>query len=492
MRKNSKYYNNGVVNKMISEGDPIPEGFVLGMVKRSEEQKRESDELRKKTCIEKYGGIAPLCSGKIKAKAIKTNLERYGVDNPSKSKEIKDKREATNIEKYGVSNTFQGKFREKQKQTNLERYGVENPFQSDKIKEKIKKTNLERYGVEYPIQSEGIKEKAKQTTIRRFGSIAPLSLDSVREKAIETNIEKYGVPWTCMRPEARRYSNNSSPNRKFHSMLSVKGIECEREFMLGVKSYDFKVGNILIEIDPYATHNTIWYPFGNHVTRITKSYHLDKTLLAEEAGYRVIHIFDWDDLSKIVGLLGKLETVYARNCVVREVSIDDTGEFLQEYHLQGSCRGQDVRLGLYHSDELVSLMTFGKPRYNKNYQWELLRYSTVRNVLGGAQKLFAKFIREYKPDSVISYCDRSKFRGDVYKKLGFLLLRGGEPSCHWYSPKEKRHITDNMLRKYGYDILFNESYGKGTSNEELIIKRGYYPIYDCGQDTYLWVKDKCR
>ena len=27
MRKNSKYYNNGVVNKMIADGDPIPEGF---------------------------------------------------------------------------------------------------------------------------------------------------------------------------------------------------------------------------------------------------------------------------------------------------------------------------------------------------------------------------------------------------------------------------------------------------------------------------------
>ena len=61
--------------------------------------------------------------------------------------------------------------------------------------------------------------------------------------------------------------------------------------------------------------------------------------------------------------------------------------------MQGPVRGQTVCLGLIHEGELVQIMTFGKPRYNKNYQWELLRLCTNSdyNVLGGASKLFKNF-----------------------------------------------------------------------------------------------------
>ena len=131
-------------------------------------------------------------------------------------------------------------------------------------------------------------------------------------------------------------------------------------------------------------------------------------------------------------------------------------------------------------------MSFGNSRYNKNYQYELLRYCSSRNVIGGAEKLFKHFIKTYNPESIISYCDRSKFRGDVYKKLGFTLKSEGKPSCHWYRPKDSKHISDGLLRQRGFDQLFGTNYGKGTSNEELMIEHNFVPIYDCGQDTYVW------
>ena len=69
------------------------------------------------------------------------------------------------------------------------------------------------------------------------------------------------------------------------------------------------------------------------------------------------------------------------------------------------------------------------------------------------------------------------------------------PSRHWYyvGPAKngegiRLHITDNLLRQRGFDQLFHTSYGKGTSNEELMIARGYLPIYDCGQGVYIWRK----
>ena len=371
-------------------------------------------------------------------------------------------------------------------QTSLEKYGTEHPNQSGIVKRRITESNLRIYGTERASQSDIVKEKARETNLKRYGGISSTKSQKVLEKIKETNLERYGVEWTCMRPEARKYSNDSLPNRTFAKVLEKNNISYVREFYIESYSFDFKVGNILIEVDPSVTHNLIWYPFGNHESRITKDYHQKKTNKAIEAGYQCIHIFDWDDIDKIICLLQVRETLYARECEIREASIDDIAEFLNKYHLQGFCKGQNIRLGMYYNNELVSIMTFGKPRYNKNYEYELLRYCSNKNVIGGANKLFKYFVNRYNPKSIISYCDNSKFRGDVYSKLGFVLKDYGSPSCHWYSEKEGRHITDNLLRQRGYDQLFNESYGKGTSNEELIIQRGYLPVYDCGQSVWVY------
>lgn len=50
--------------------------------------------------------------------------------------------------------------------------------------------------------------------------------------------------------------------------------------------------------------------------------------------------------------------------------------------------------------------------------------------------------------------------------------------------KSKKHITDNLLRQQGFDRLFGTSYGKGTSNEQLMLDAGFLEIYDCGQKKW--------
>ena len=133
-------------------------------------------------------------------------------------------------------------------------------------------------------------------------------------------------------------------------------------------------------------------------------------------------------------------------------------------------------------------MTFGKPRYNKNYEWELLRLCSHKDfkVVGGAEKLFKHFLEMQSPNSIISYCDYSKFSGEVYNRLGFKQKGNPKPSKHWSRGEE--HITDNLLRQRGYDQLFNANYGKGTSNEQLMLENGWLPIYDCGQLVFIWDK----
>ena len=308
------------------------------------------------------------------------------------------------------------------------------------------------------------------------------------QKISETCLEKYGVPYYCMTQDCRSASSNDSkPNLEFANLLNKYNISYEREFDLDKYSFDFKVNNILIEIDPTITHNSTISSFP-HRGPIEKYYHINKSSVAFNSNYQCIHIWDWDNKEKIINLLLPKEKIYARNCLIKELDKKSLDSFLSNYHIQDTCKNQTIKLGLYYKDILVQVMTFGKPRYNKKYEYELLRLCSLPYylVIGGSKKLFKYFLDNYKPSSIISYCDNSKFRGSIYINLGFTLLKKNIPSKHWFNIKTKQHITDNLLRQRGYDQLFNTNYGKGTSNEELMLNNGFVELYDCGQSVYIY------
>lgn len=436
-------------------------------------------ESRRKTMIDRYGVEYPMQSDALKSKILETNEQRYGYKNPAKNSDIKLK----------ISNSVRSKeCQQKVQQTNLERYGVSYPSQSLKIQNKMKSTNLERYGVEYPTQSENVKSKMIQTLYT-----TRINDPSIKQRAIEsihaTCKDRYGVDWPCQLEQCRQASGaKSSINDKFKHLCESQGIHLQCEYHINSFSYDFRVvnRNILIEIDPTYTHNSI----GNHWNEkgLTVDYHKIKSDIATSKGFHCIHVFDWDDWNKLLDMLKSKQKVYARQCEIREVSDKGTHEFLSLYHLQNTCKGQKVKLGLYYNEKLLQIMTFGKPRYNNKYQWELLRLCTQPKyrVVGGASKLFQYFIKIYNPESIISYCDRSKFNGSVYENIRMKLHHIVEPAKVWSSGKQR--ITDNLLRQRGFDQLFKTNHGKGTNNEDLMLKHGWLPVYDCGQAVYTWLK----
>lgn len=458
----------------------------------SEEEKSLFNSKRKNTCTELYG----IENYNNRAKAKQTCFEKYNVDNPSRCEETKAKIKNTLTLHHGGYTLSSPTLRKLYINTMSERYGVQNAMQSEEIKQKYEANYLAKHGVKNPFNSETVRSKCKNTLFKRYGVTNPGQIESLKLQRISkqkittpiNNLEKYGVPYTCMLPNVRAMSkNNSYPNNIFEQLLIQSNLSYEKEFPIQNRQYDFKVGNNLIEINPFATHNSTQGIYGQE--GIDKYYHYNKTTLAKKAGYNCINIWDWDDQNKIIQLLSKREHIYARNCVVKEVSKFDCNNYLNTYHLQNTCNGQSIRLGLYYSDELVFVMTFGKPRYNINYEYELIRLCSHKYVIGGAEKLFSYFIKNYNPSSIVSYCDNSKFRGDVYYRLNFKLFTKGQPSKHWYNPKTKQHITDNLLRQRGFDQLFNMNYGKGTSNDELMKQHNFVEIYDCGQSTYIYNKE---
>ncbi len=444
-------------------------------------------EKTKQTCLERYNCKCALNNDIVVKKAKQTNLNKYGVEIPQQSEEIKNKAKQTCLKRYGVENPYQSKeIKEKIKKINLEKYGVEHPLQSKELLEKAKQTNLKKYGVEYPMESNDIKAKSRNSYFNKYGVEYITQSEEIKEKIKQTNLEKYGVEWFCLHSEAKHYSSNSKPNLEFASILDNNNIEYKREYVISHYSYDFKINDILIEINPTITHNSHMNIFGGEPHK--NDYHLSKTLMAKEHGFRCVHVWDWDDKNKIVEMLKPKTTLYARNLKLKEVNVSCVDEFLKKHHIQGTCKGQIVCIGLFNNDELVQIMTFGKPRYNKNYEWELLRLCTKGEyfIVGGSEKLFRNFLKIQNPNSIISYCDLSKFDGNVYEKLGFLKIGTPKPSKHWYG--KKKHITDNLLRQRGFDQLFGTNYGKGSNNEELMLQHGFLPVYDCGQATYIWLQ----
>ena len=352
-------------------------------------------------------------------------------------------------------------------------------------------TNQFRYGVTNQGQRPEAHIKMEDTMEARYGVRYARYLPEIEEKVKQTCMDKYGVPYYIQTEQANQFNRGriSKINKLFGSVLLENSIEFEFEKYVDSKFFDIFIPNqsIVIEINPSYSHSCI----GNHWNQdgLALDYHLSKSKLSEENGYRCIHVWDWDDWNAIISLVKPKEAVYARKCTVDKVDKQTADKFTAEHHISGKCNGQKENYGLYYKGELIQVMTFGKPRYNKKYDWELLRLCSKSNVkvLGGASRLFAAYLVEHEDESVISYCDLSKFNGSVYETIGMELSHVTSPAKIW--SKGNKKVTDNLLRQRGYDQLFGTCYGKGTSNEQLMLDNGWLPVYDCGQKVYHYIPE---
>lgn len=341
-------------------------------------------------------------------------------------------------------------------------------------------------------------KKKQQTCIQKYGVDCISKVRDIREKAEETMLAKYGVKYSCLLPQTIENNKHtiSKVNREFLNLLCEvfdfeEGKDAVLEFRVGEYNYDIGIPNlnIVIDINPTYTHSLLpshWDIASGQNYGKEAIYHINRTKMAANNNYRCIHVWQWDSWFSVLDLIKPKQKLYARKLQLKEISKQEANQFINQYHLQGSCYGNSVNLGLYQNEELVQVMTFGKPRYNKNYEWELLRLCTCSDyyIVGGAEKLFKYFIKTQSPKSVISYCDISKFTGDVYTRLGFELKEQTKPQKIW--SKDNKYITDNLLRQRGADQLIGTHDGKGTDNEEIMIREGWRPVYDCGQKVFVY------
>ena len=190
--------------------------------------------------------------------------------------------------------------------------------------------------------------------------------------------------------------------------------------------------------------------------------------------------------SILLAKLGLLKNkIYARTCNIKNLSYNEVKEFLQENHLQADIKAK-LNIGLFYNNELVSLLCLGKPRFNKNYEWEILRFCNKNYylVIGAFSKLLNYFIENYNPKSIISYVDRRYGTGHSLKKLGFKLIGTSKPNYFYIKVGEfVRYPRENFQKHKLAKRL--EKFDESKSEWINMIENGYDRIWDCGNFIYV-------
>lgn len=223
----------------------------------------------------------------------------------------------------------------------------------------------------------------------------------------------------------------SSMEDDIREFVKSLGVEVSKPHIL-----DIKDGGAKKEIDIYVKELHLGIEVNGLYWHSTKmkpwTYHRDKYLAARELGIHLVQIWEdhWlENKSKIENYLRELITKYktkyaARNLYVGYVLPSEAQKFYSDYHLQGANKLYKINYGLYKDNMLVSCMSFHplrrKGTFGSNFM-ELTRYCVLpeTTVIGGAKRLFSKFLKEYPDKGVLSYSDNDYFTGDIYESLGF-------------------------------------------------------------------------
>lgn len=248
------------------------------------------------------------------------------IKEAASQKRTREKYKTSCIERFGTPHNFSKDCPSRKAWENrlLEEEGITNVFQRDDVKAKIKDTMLSKYGGEKGVKKvrslgsqlehyiekygEELGSKIYEDTMYRRGSY-------FRKSDI---IEKYGeiegtkIFEERLKKQDSKFNHNNGLNKRCEDILIKNNISYDKEYHISnskIKSehfysYDFKIGNILLELNGDYWHcNPIKYKendlvkFPNNLYILAKDkweYDKKKIKYGEDNGFKVISIWEMD------------------------------------------------------------------------------------------------------------------------------------------------------------------------------------------------------
>lgn len=378
---------------------------------------------------------------------------------------------------------------DRRKRTSLKKYGFEHPAQNVKVKDKTKKTNRNRYGADYYWSSNKSKirkkidylnnSKFKDTLMNRdwceemrlekkMPAPAIADLINTTPESVCNYLKKHGI-FEPMSPGFISTGHLEMSN--FLKDLDVDHVNNAR----GV------VPNM--ELDIYCPDQKVAFEYNglywHSEDRVGKNYHQRKYLEAKEQGIALIQFFDTVWLSKkeicksiIRAKLGKIENkIYARNTSVRYIEPKEARLFLDDNHLDGFS-GAAKHIGLYHNDQLVSVMSIGKHRFKADTN-EIVRFASRINtlVIGGMSKM-TKF---HGQTNIESYSDNMLGNtSSLYESV-----TSTDPGYFYFNPNKGLIKSRYQCQKHRLTKLLN-NYDKELTEYENMTRNGWVRVWDAG------------
>lgn len=289
----------------------------------------------------------------------------------------------------------------------------------------------------------------------------------------------------CPTCSSQRYT--SVAEKQIKKILASKGltvIESDRKTLKG-REIDLLVPDLFIGIE---FNGVYWHTEDNGKDSL---YHYKKYKDAKDNGITLIQIWedDWNSKQDVVVelLLNKIgksnrSRVFARNTVIKEIDSESAKAFLEKFHIQGWSRSTHY-IAAINNGEIVAVCSFKKA---KNKSYEITRFATSVQLLGGFSKIIKHFEKNYDYSSIYTFSDNSISKGELYANNGFVFDKEIVPDYSYLVKGKREHKFNYRLKRFKQDTSL--IYLENTSERELAKLNGLSRIWDSGKIR--WVKPK--
>lgn len=426
----------------------------------------------------------------VKKRTEETSLKKFGARNFLAASEGRKRIKAAMKEKYGEDCFFKNGLIQKKMQ---EKYNISSSNQIHINTEYIK--YLSDFSLINKWKQDFILKESREPTIYDFCEDSGYDTTTIY-KAFQKN------NWNVSNFFFTKISNIELQIKDFLEKNEIAYILHDRKTIKPLE-LDFFIPSfsVALELNGSASHSSSDSFMSSEPK--DKLYHQQKSLLCEQQGIRLIHIFEWDLLpprkEKTFSFLGNIfhidnKVIYARKCEIKKINNTIASQFYDKYHLQSHTQKSKYNYGLFFNKDLVSCMTFTK---NKE-TYILARFCSKSNIniVGGASKLFKHFLKECTPKKIVSFSDITKMSGHLYNVLGFCVEKITPPSYWWANrsgevfwrrecQKQYMHKLPNFDKDYKYLEHKQDKFWQ-QSETEIMKSKGYTQIFDSGMRKHVW------